>query len=173
MLHVCCAPCASYVLEYLSPYFALTLLWYNPNILPEGEHSLRFDALRYLLEQTNLQNETKLVHEPYEPEIFHKAAYELKHEPEGGQRCEICFRLRLERTAKLAEQHGVDYFATTLSVGPLKNASLIHKITCELSEKYGVSTLPCDFKKRGGYARSVELSREMGIYRQDYCGCGY
>jgi len=173
MLHTCCAPCASYVLEYLSPYFAITALWYNPNILPEDEHSRRFAALQHLLQCMSFPNKVELVQLPDDPEDFREAVRGLEGKPEGKRRCEVCFRLRLERTAKLAAQYRAEYFATTLSVGPRKNVLLLHEISAELSEGYGVAALPCDFKKRGGYARSVELSREMGVYRQGYCGCGY
>ena len=173
LLHACCAPCSSYVLEYLSRYFTITLFWYNPNIFPESEHSLRFNALLHLPKQMNLANPAEIIRETYEPDFFRGATRGLESEPEGGKRCEICFRLRLERTAKLAAHCGAQYFATTLSVGPRKNAALLHEISLELSDKYGIGALPCDFKKRGGYARSVELARELGLYRQSYCGCAY
>jgi len=173
VLHACCAPCSSYVLEYLSRYFAITVCWCNPNISPEDEHSLRFDALLHMLERMSFANPVELACLPYEPDAFISATQGLEHEPEGGRRCEICFRLRLEQAAKLAARRGADYFTTTLSVGPRKDAALLHKIAAELAEKHGVLALPSDFKKRGGYARSTRLSREIKLYRQDYCGCAY
>ena len=173
VLHVCCAPCAGYVLEYLSPHFAITICWYNPNIYPESEHALRFDALSRMLEQMSFENPVELVRLPYEPDIFRGAVRGLELEPEGGNRCETCFRMRLERAAALAAHRGVRYFATTLSVGPRKNAALLHEISIALAKKYNITALPCDFKKRGGYARSIAISRELEIYRQNYCGCSY
>jgi len=121
----------------------------------------------------NFANPVELVNMPYDPNAFISATQDFKHEPEGGRRCEICFRLRLEQTAKLAARRGAEYFTTTLSVGPRKDAALLHRIAIELAEKHGVGALPSDFKKRGGYARSVKLSQEMGLYRQSYCGCAY
>jgi len=173
VLHACCAPCSSYVLEYLSRHFAIIIGWYNPNVFPEDEHSLRFDALSDMLGKMVFANPVELVRLPYEPDAFIAAIRGLEGEPEGGARCKICFRLRLEQTAKLAAHRGAEYFSTTLSVGPRKNAALLYKIAGEIAEEHGVAALPGDFKKRGGYARSVEISREMGIYRQNHCGCIY
>ena len=173
LLHTCCAPCGSYALEYLSRYFAVTISYYNPNIHPKNEYLRRLEALEALLTKMEFQNPVRLIAGEYEPEAFSAAIIGLEGEPEGGRRCEACFRLRLEHTARLAAQLNADYFATTLSVGPRKDAQLLHRIAAEAGAGCGVKALPCDLKKRGGYARSVELSKSLGIYRQNYCGCSY
>ena len=170
MLHSCCGPCSTYVLEYLSKYFELGLLYYNPNIQPEAEYELRLDNQRSVLER---YPDIRLHELGWLGGEYGEEVKGLESEPEGGARCAVCFRLRLERTAKLASELGYEYFCTTLSVSPHKNAELINRIGMELGEKYGVRWLPADFKKREGYKRSIELSREYGLYRQNYCGCLY
>jgi len=172
LLHVCCAPCSSYVLEYIAQRFDLTLYFYNPNIAPEEEYEFRFHELRRLLEQVGYSN-VKTIREEYHPEEFEVIAKGLEHEPEGGARCYKCYRLRLEKTAEKAEMGGFDYFTTTLSISPHKNADWLNQIGMDLEEKHGVPYLCSDFKKKGGYQRSIALSREYNLYRQDYCGCIY
>ena len=170
LLHSCCGPCSTYVLEYLSRYFKLGLLYYNPNIQPETEYELRLDNQRRVLKE---YPDIRLHELGWLGGEYDKAIKGLESEPEGGARCTVCFRLRLERTAELASELGYEYFCTTLSVSPHKDAERINRIGMELDEKYGVRWLPSDFKKREGYKRSIELSREYGLYRQDYCGCLY
>ena len=173
LLHACCAPCSSEVLEYLSRYFSITLLYYNPNISPYGEYEKREAELRRLVSQMELVHPVGFLPCEYDGEAFAEAARGLEQEPEGGRRCEACFRLRLEKAAREAARLGFDYFTTTLSISPLKNASLLNRLGEEMGKRYGVTHLPADFKKKDGYKRSVELSREYGLYRQDYCGCGF
>lgn len=170
MLHSCCGPCSTYVLEYLTRHFALGLLYFDPNIQPEAEYALRLENQRRVLEKFP---DVKLYEYGWQGERYAAAVQGLEDEPEGGARCTVCFRLRLEETARLARELGYEYFCTTLSVSPHKDAGRINKIGMELAEKYGVRWLPSDFKKREGYKRSIELSREYGLYRQAYCGCLY
>lgn len=170
-LHACCAPCSSYVLEYLSEYFQITVFFYNPNIGPRAEYEKRAGELRRLMDRLPMANRARLELGAYEPERFLAAVRGLEREPEGGRRCEACFRLRLEEAAVLAARGGYDYFCTTLTISPLKNAALLNQIGLELGDRYGVAYLPSDFKKREGYKRSIRLSQEYGLYRQDYCGC--
>lgn len=169
LLQCCCGPCGSYVLEYLCKTFQVTALFYNPNIYPPEEYEKRLRWLRVVLEK----NGVELLDCPYDPAAFDEAASGLEAEPEGGARCTRCFRLRLEETARLASVNGFDYFCTTLTVSPHKDAERINAIGRELGEKYSVAWLPSDFKKRDGYKRSIELSSQYGLYRQDYCGCKY
>ena len=173
LLHACCAPCSSYVLEYLSKYFKITLFFYNPNISPESEYSMRLCELERFLRDTGLDGEVTILPSKYEPERFFHVARGLEDVPEGGERCEKCFELRLEESASAAKDGGFDYFTTTLSISPHKNAELLAKIGEDTSKKYGVKYLYSDFKKKGGYLRSCRLSEEYGLYRQDYCGCVY
>ena len=170
-LHSCCAPCSSYVLEYLSEYFEITLFFYNPNISFKEEYEKRIRELRRMTEEMAFRHPVHVEEGPYDPEKFFQMAKGLEDVPEGGERCFRCYRLRMEETAKLARDGGYDYFTTTLSISPLKNASKINEIGEELGEIYGVAHLPSYFKKRNGYKRSVELSAEYGLYRQNYCGC--
>lgn len=173
-LHSCCAPCSSYVLEYLSAYFQVTVFYFNPNISPDGEYRHRLAEQKCLIERFNREGNRYpiLVQEgEYEPRRFFDMARGLEDCPEGGERCEKCFRLRLEETARQALAAGADYFTTTLSISPLKNAPLLNCIGEELARTYGIPWLPSDFKKKNGYKRSVELSAEYELYRQDYCGC--
>lgn len=171
LLHACCAPCSSYCLEYLSRYFEITVLYYNPNISPEEEFKKRAEEEKRLISEMPVKNPVTLVVDDYEPDEFFSAVKGLENAPEGGERCFVCYRLRLERAARYAAEHGFDYFCSTLSISPLKNAQKLNEIGAELSEIYKVPSLPNDFKKKGGYLRSIELSREHGLYRQNYCGC--
>ena len=173
MLHSCCAPCSSYVLEYLAEYFKITVVYYNPNISPEAEFRKREEEQRRFISQLPVKNPITLLTQSYDPNEFYEAVKGLEQEPEGGKRCFVCYRLRLERAAKLALEQGFDYFTTTLTLSPLKNSQIINRIAEEVSEKYGVKCLPSDFKKREGYKRSIELSKEYGLYRQNYCGCEF
>lgn len=172
-LHSCCAPCSSYVLEYLSRYFEITVFYYNPNISPAKEYQKRANEQRELIAQMPSVNPVIFIEGAYEPERFYQMAKGMEEEPEGGVRCEACYRMRLLETAKLAAEGGYDYFATTLTISPMKNAQKLNEIGEELGEIYQVRHLPSDFKKRNGYKRSVELSGQYGLYRQDYCGCVY
>lgn len=169
LLHSCCGPCSSYVLEYLTKHFDVTVLFYGPNIQPESEYALRLKHQRRVLEHTG----AKLLECSYDGNAFTAAVRGLEGEPEGGERCTACFRLRLEETARRAAEGGFAYYCTTLTVSPHKDAERINRIGAEMGERYGVKWLPSDFKKRGGYQRSIELSKEYELYRQDYCGCLY
>ncbi len=171
LLHACCAPCSSYCLEYLSKYFNITVYYYNPNISVKEEYEHRLSEEKRLIRSMPFENPVGIIEGGYCPNDFFDAVKGLENEPEGGKRCEKCFRLRLESAARLASERGFDYFTTTLTISPLKNARLLNTIGAELAEKYGVSWLYSDFKKREGYKRSIELSREYDLYRQNYCGC--
>lgn len=173
LLHSCCAPCSSYVLEYLSQYFVITLLYYNPNIFPEEEYRKRVEEQKKLIAALPVKHPVSFVEGRYQPEEFFAVAKGLEDVPEGGERCRKCFRLRLEETARLAAEGKYDYYTTTLSISPLKNAQALNEIGQELAAVYEVPYLPSDFKKRGGYQRSIELSREYELYRQNFCGCVY
>lgn len=173
LLHACCAPCSSYVLEYLSRYFSITLLYYNPNISPKEEYDKRVREVKRLLQEMPLDSPVQFLPGPYHPEKFFAMAKGMENLPEGGERCFSCYRLRLEQAAQAAKAGGYDYFATTLSISPHKNAQKLNEIGFALAEKYGVAWLPSDFKKRGGYQRSIVLSHEYHLYRQNYCGCVY
>lgn len=173
LLHSCCAPCSSYVLEYLSQYFEITVFYYNPNISPAEEYEKRAEEQRRLIGELPAKHPVRLQVGKYEPERFYEMARGLEQVPEGGGRCFGCYRLRLEEAARLAAEGGYDYFTTTLTISPLKNAGKLNEIGEELGEIYKVPHLPSDFKKKNGYKRSVELSAEYGLYRQNYCGCVY
>lgn len=173
LLHACCAPCSSYCLEYLSKYFEITLFYYNPNIYPENEYSKRAAEAERLAASLPAENKINVKVCEFVPEEYNEAVRGFESCREGGERCERCFKLRLGKTAAYAKENGFDFFTTTLSISPLKNAALLCSIGEQEGEKAGVKYLPADFKKRGGYLRSVELSREYGLYRQDYCGCTY
>ena len=170
-LHSCCAPCSSYVLEYLSEYFKITVLYYNPNIYPQEEYACRVLEQQQFLRKFPLKYETAFIEGDYDTGRFYQMAKGMEAMPEGGERCFRCYRLRLAETARAAKEAGADYFTTTLSVSPLKNAAKLNEIGEELAKVYGVKYLCSDFKKKNGYRRSVELSKEYGMYRQDYCGC--
>ncbi|MEE0693431.1 MAG: epoxyqueuosine reductase QueH [Lachnospiraceae bacterium] len=171
LLHSCCAPCSSYVLEYLSDYFAVTVLYYNPNIYPAEEFRHRADEQKRLIESLPSKYPISFIEGRFDSREFYEAVRGLEHIPEGGERCHACFRLRLEETARIAAENGFDYFTTTLTISPLKNAASLNKIGEETASRFGSAWLPSDFKKKNGYKRSVELSSEYGLYRQDYCGC--
>lgn len=171
LLHACCAPCSSYVLEYLSNYFQITVLYYNPNISPRAEYDTRAEELKRLIGEMEFNHPVKLVVGEYEPEKFYAMAKGMEDLPEGGERCFKCYEQRLRYTAQMANEGGFDYFTTTLSISPLKNATKLNEIGQELAAEFGVEYLLSDFKKKNGYKRSVELSAEHGLYRQNYCGC--
>ena len=171
LLHSCCAPCSSYCLEYLSEYFEIEDFYYNPNISPGEEYRYRVSELDRLIGEMDLKNPVTLIEGRYDPQDFFEAVKGYEDEPERGARCGICFKLRLEEAARMAADRGADYFTTTLSISPLKDAELLNRIGGEMAEKYGVPYLYSDFKKKGGYLRSIELSKEYNLYRQNYCGC--
>ena len=173
LLHACCAPCSSAVLEYLSQYFAITLLYYNPNIAPLEEYQKREAELRRLVSQMKFTHPVELLPCQYDGQAFVQAARGLEGEPEGGKRCEACFRLRLRYAAQEAARLRFDYYTTTLSISPMKNAPLLNQLGEEIGREFGVAHLPSDFKKKDGYMRSVQLSKEYDLYRQDYCGCAF
>ena len=173
LLHACCAPCSSAVLEYLSQYFAITLLYYNPNIAPLEEYQKREAELRRLISQMKFTHPVELLPCQYDGQAFVQAAQGLEGEPEGGKRCEACFRLRLRYAAQEAARLRFDYYTTTLSISPMKNAPLLNQLGEEIGREFGVAHLPSDFKKKDGYKRSVQLSKEYDLYRQDYCGCAF
>ena len=171
LLHSCCAPCSSYVLKYLAEYFSITVLYYNPNISPGEEYTKRVEEQRRLIEEMPAKNSITLIACDYEPQEFYDAVRGLEKEPEGGARCFVCYELRMREAAMYAAEYGFDYYTTTLSISPLKNAEKINEIGEKLSAEYGVKHLPSDFKKREGYKQSVELSAQYNLYRQNYCGC--
>lgn len=171
LLHSCCAPCSSYVIEYLSKHFKITVFYYNPNISPDNEYRYRANEQRRLIESMPLDNPVEFLEGEYIPDDFFNISKGLETEPEGGARCAKCFNLRLSKTAEVAKQGNYDYFTTTLTISPLKNARLINNIGIELSKKYAVPYLQSDFKKKNGYKRSIVLSKEYNLYRQNYCGC--
>ena len=173
LLHSCCAPCSSYVLEYLSNYFEITVFYYNPNIFPENEYTKRILEQQTLISDMKVKHPVSFLAGNYDRDRFFQIAQGLEYLREGGERCFKCYELRLEEAAKIAQDAGFDYFTTTLSISPLKNADKLNEIGTRLAEKYGVQYLQSDFKKKNGYKRSIELSNEYGLYRQDYCGCEY
>lgn len=173
LLHSCCAPCSSYVLEYLSEYFSVTVFYYNPNIFPAEEYEKRVKEQEALILRLPAKHRISFLEGPYEQERFYEMAKGLELEPEGGERCFRCYHLRLLEAAQMARAGAFDYFTTTLSISPLKDAEKLNEIGEKLAREYGVAYLNSDFKKRNGYKRSIELSREYGLYRQDYCGCVY
>ena len=173
LLHSCCAPCSSYVLEYLSEYFDITCYFFNPNISCKSEYDKRAAELLSLLERMPLTGAVRAVIEEYDPTPFYELAKGRENLPEGGERCFDCYRLRLRAAAEYARKHEYDYFTTSLSISPHKNAERLNAIGAELSDEYGVPYLYSDFKKRNGYKRSCELSAEYGLYRQSFCGCIY
>lgn len=175
-LHACCAPCSSYCLELLRQFFSVTVFYYNPNITYEPEYRKRVEEEKRLIDTYNKFDdgfEISYIDGDYEPARFLEAAKGLEDCPEGGERCKKCFRLRLEETARKAKEGKFDYFTTTLTISPLKNASLLNEIGEELAKEYGIRWMPSDFKKKDGYKRSIELSKEFDLYRQDYCGCAF
>ncbi len=176
MMHSCCAPCSSYVLSYLAPYFDITVLYYNPNITDKDEYQKRKNEQIRLISELLAENpdyRIDIADCDYDPNVFFGMAKGLEDCREGGERCFKCYRLRLGKAAEAAADGSFDYFCTTLTISPLKNAEKINEIGNELSEKYGVSFLPSDFKKKEGFKRSIELSKKYDLYRQNYCGCIY
>ncbi len=173
LLQACCAPCSSYTLEYIASVFDITLFFYNPNISPKSEYAFRASELERFIKEHPACTDVKLEICNYDASPFLEIAKGLEDAKEGGERCMKCYRLRLEETAKAAKEGGYDYFCTTLSISPHKNAEALNRFGKELAEEYGINYLFSDFKKKGGYARSIELSKEYGLYRQDYCGCAY
>ena len=171
LLHSCCAPCSSYVLSYLASYFRITLYYYNPNISPKEEYQKRVQEQMRLIRELPVRYPICFEEGVYDPERFFEMAKGMEDIPEGGERCFICYELRLREAARLAAEGGYDFFTTTLTISPLKNAQKLNEIGSRLAEEYHVACLPSDFKKKGGYLRSIELSRQYDLYRQDYCGC--
>lgn len=176
LLHSCCAPCSSAVLEKLQEIVEVTVFFYNPNISEEIEYRKRVKEQKRLIEAFNEKNPKcpiKITEGDYKPEEFYQIAKGLEKCPEGGERCFRCYALRLEKTAQLAKEQGFDYFTTTLTISPLKNAGKLNEIGGEMAEKYKTTFLPSDFKKKEGYKRSIELSKEYDLYRQNFCGCAF
>lgn len=171
LLHSCCAPCSCYVLEYLSKYFQITVYYYNPNIDSEEEYEKRAEEQRRLISEMEFPEEVAFIKEEFRPKEFYEAVKGCEKEPEGGKRCLICYRLRLSEAARAARDLGSDYFTTTLTISPMKNAQWLNEIGQEMEEQFHVKFLPSDFKKKNGYKRSVELSQMYGLYRQSFCGC--
>lgn len=172
LLHACCAPCSSAVLERISKYFDITILYYNPNITDEKEYQKRLQEIEKFVNELNIDN-IKILPGRYNPQEFFDIAKGLEEEKERGKRCYYCYQLRLEETAKVAEKLHFDYFTTTLSISPYKNSKWLNEIGEKLNNKYEPTYLYADFKKKNGYKRSIELSKQFGLYRQDYCGCIY
>lgn len=176
LLHSCCAPCSSYVLEYLSNYFKITVFYYNPNIYPETEYDQRVKEQQRLIEELNKNTSKNEIHYmvgSYDTSIFYHLVKGYEKELEGGQRCSLCYEFRLREAAKIASDHQFDYFTTTLSLSPYKNAEKLNEIGDLVGTEYNIKYLHSDFKKKNGYKRSIELSKEYHLYRQDYCGCIY
>lgn len=176
LLHVCCAPCSSYCITYLAEFFDIIAYFYNPNITSISEYEKRRDEFMRFVEKSlpdGFGINIEAIYKPYDSKPFLEMAKGLEDVPEGGERCFKCYRLRMEEAVKEAKELGCDYFTTSLSISPLKNAVKINEIGEELAGIYGVSHLPSDFKKKDGYKKSIELSHEYNLYRQDYCGCVY
>lgn len=173
LLHSCCAPCSSYVIEYLSQYFQIAVFYYNPNISETQEYYKRVKEQQRFITEFPAKYPVDFIEGDYEPQEFFETVKGYEKCPEGTQRCFLCYELRLKKTAELAKQQGFDYFTTTLSISPLKNSVKLNEIGLKLSNEYDVPYLLSDFKKREGYKRSIELSKEYGLYRQNYCGCVY
>ena len=171
LLHSCCAPCSSYVLEYLSSYFSITVFYYNPNISPESEYTKRLFEQQMLIDRLPARYPVAFAAGPYDSERFFQMAKGLEQVKEGGERCFRCYELRLREAAKMAKNAEFDYFTTTLSISPLKKADKLNEIGVRIGEEYGISYLMSAFKKKNGYRRSIELSKEYSLYRQNYCGC--
>lgn len=173
LLHSCCGPCSSYVIEYLTKYFNITILYYNPNISPQEEYEKRKEEQIKLINIIPKTNKVNIIDCDYDNDKYEKIIKGLEKEPERGKRCTKCFNLRLEKTAEIASKNNYDYFGTTLTVSPYKNAKLLNEIGAELEKKYKTKYLYSDFKKKNGYKRSIELSNKYKLYRQNYCGCIY
>ena len=173
LLHACCAPCSSAVLERIGNFFEISILYYNPNITEKEEYEKRIVEIKKLISMIHPKYKVSLIEGDYNPEKFFEMAKGLEKEPERGKRCYKCYEMRLEETAKIAEKLGFNHFATTLTLSPHKNSNWINEIGEELTKKYNTKYLYSDFKKKNGYKRSIELSKEYGLYRQNYCGCIY
>lgn len=173
LLHVCCAPCSTYVLSILAKYFYIDIIYYNPNINTKEEYDKRLDELKRLLNTVKYENKINIIDCNYDNMDFFNAVKGLENEPEGGKRCYKCYKLRLEYTARTAKKLDYDYFTTSLSISPYKNSSWLNKIGLKLEKEYDVKYLVADFKKKNGYKTSIELSKKYNLYRQDYCGCIY
>lgn len=173
LLHACCAPCSSYCLEYLNKFAKIQIFYYNPNITQKSEYDLRVSELERLAREMPMVNRAEIIRGEYEPEAFYGCVRGMEDIPEGGARCFKCYELRLRKTAELAKKLNADCFTTTLTISPLKNAQVLNAVGFRLAEEYGVKWLPSDFKKNGGYQRSIELSKKYGLYRQNYCGCEF
>ncbi len=171
LLHACCAPCSSYVLEYLENKYDITVFYYNPNITEEAEYNKRVSEITRFIHEAPFAKNVKLVEGKYEPELFFEISKGLENEPERGKRCYKCYELRMDEAARYAKEHGFDLYTTTLSISPHKNADWLNEIGNRLSEKYKIDYLYSNFKKNNGYSRSIELSKEFNLYRQNYCGC--
>ncbi|WP_315067781.1 epoxyqueuosine reductase QueH [uncultured Clostridium sp.] len=171
LLHSCCAPCSSYVLEYLSKYFKITIFFYNPNIYPLEEYSRRVVEQKRFISELKVEHAIDFIEGKYDTENFYEISKGLENEREGGIRCFKCYELRLKEAAVIAKDKGYDYFTTTLSISPHKNAQKLNEIGQKLGTEYNIKYLYSDFKKKEGYKRSIELSNEYNLYRQDYCGC--
>lgn len=171
LLHSCCAPCSSHCIEYLSQYFHVTVFYYNPNISEQEEYQKRVAEQIRFIGQFPARYPVSFIEGDYEPDVYYRSVAGLEQCKEGGERCFVCYELRLRKTAELAKEQNFDYFTTTLTISPLKNSVKLNEIGLKLQDEYGVSYLLSDFKKKEGYKRSIELSREYELYRQNYCGC--
>ena len=173
LMHACCGPCSTYCIEYLSQFFKITIFYYNPNIAPSEEYQHRVAEIRRFVAEFKTKYPVEFTEGEYDPKKFYDTVRGLEDEPEGGKRCRRCFELRLGETAKLAQEMGFDYFTTTLSISPKKDEQVLNQVAKEVGAIYGVKALPADFKKKGGNKRSIQLSTEYNLYRQNYCGCVY
>lgn len=173
LLHACCAPCSSYTIEYLSKYFKITIYYYNPNIHPQTEYERRLNELKKFLKEFKTENEVKLVETNYNPNEYFNSIIGKENLGERSERCYECYKLRMKEACKFAKENNFDYFTTTLSISPYKISSWINEIGEKLEKEFGIKYLYADLKKRNGYKRSLELSKEFNLYRQDYCGCIY
>ena len=173
LLHVCCAPCSSYVIEYLTHYFNIVIFFYNPNISPDKEYVYRLEEVKRLVNEIPLENSVEIIEGEYNPQLFYELAKGLEALPERSERCQKCISHRLEIAAETAKKIDADYFTTTLTISPYKDSEFINSAGGEISEKYNVSYLFSDFKKKNGYKRSIQLSAEYNLYRQSFCGCIY
>lgn len=173
LLHICCAPCSSYCMEYLSRYFDITVFFYNPNIDEQAEYIKRVEEAKRLISAMRFEREVKFIEGRYEPDKFHLMSRGMELLPEGGERCFHCYEMRLRESAIKAKELNFDYFTTSLSISPMKSSAKLCEIGERVGEEYGINYLPSDFKKKNGYKRSVELSGEYRLYRQNYCGCSY
>ena len=173
LLHSCCGPCSSYCIEYLSEFFNITVFYYNPNIYPDEEYYIRVKEQQKFIKEFPAKHKVSFIEGDYDKNSFYEIARGLENEPERGARCLKCYDLRLRRTADVAKEKGFDFFTTTLTISPMKDSQVLNEIGINISNELGVKWLPSDFKKKNGYKRSTELSKEYDMYRQDYCGCVY